>query len=89
MWDWNLVTDQMWWNDSMMTLFGYAPADLESDSRSWSTHIHPDDKDAILADIHRALDSDKSDWEAEYRSAEERHVCLRHGPGLHHPQSRR
>jgi PAS domain S-box-containing protein len=66
-WDWNLVTDQLWWNESMLTLFGYAPSDLEPDSRSWSNHIHPDDKDHVLADIHRALDSDKQDWRAEYR----------------------
>ncbi len=65
--DWNLVTDQLWWNESMLALFGYAPAELEPDSRSWTTHLHPDDKDHVLADIHRALDGDKSDWSAEYR----------------------
>ncbi len=65
--DWNLVTDELWWNDSMQALFGYTPLELEPDSRSWTTHIHPEDKDHILANIHRALDSDKSDWQAEYR----------------------
>jgi PAS domain S-box-containing protein len=65
--DWNLVTDELWWNESMQTLFGYAPSDLEPDSRSWTHHIHPEDKDHVMADIHRALDSDKNDWKAEYR----------------------
>jgi PAS domain S-box-containing protein len=65
--DWNLVTDQLWWNESMQALFGYAAVELEPDSRSWTSHLHPEDKDRVLADMHRALDSDKSDWESEYR----------------------
>ncbi|HEY0962982.1 MAG TPA: PAS domain-containing protein, partial [Pseudomonadales bacterium] len=65
--DWNLITDQLWWNDSMETLFGYAPGDLAPDSRSWSEHIHPDDKSHVLADLHRALDGDRNDWSSEYR----------------------
>lgn len=33
-WDWNLVTDTIWWNDGMGKQFGYAPGSLPSDSSS-------------------------------------------------------
>jgi PAS domain S-box-containing protein len=66
-WDWNLLTDQTWWNDSMLTLFGYAPAEIEPDSRSWTSHLHPDDMDRVLTGIHDVLAGSNSEWQDEYR----------------------
>jgi len=66
-WDWTLASDAVWWNEGMRTQFGYEPAEIESDSRSWSGRIHPDDRAAILADIHAAIDSGAENWSAEYR----------------------
>jgi DNA-binding NtrC family response regulator len=30
-WDWDLVTGQVWWNESTRTLFGYSPEEISSD----------------------------------------------------------
>lgn len=66
-WDWDIATDQLWWNDSFEALFGYQRDQLESDSRSWSTRIHPDDHDAAVQVIHTAIDNNHKDWKSEYR----------------------
>ena len=66
-WDWNTATDRLWWSEGMQTLFGYSADDLEHDSRSWTTRIHPDDKKRVLTDIERVIYSQQQKWEAEYR----------------------
>ncbi|WP_440997577.1 PAS domain S-box protein [Arhodomonas sp. SL1] len=66
-WDWDLATDGVWWNEGLYNLFGYRREDLPPDSRSWSEHIHPDDKASVLADIHRVIEGTGIYWEHEYR----------------------
>lgn len=66
-WDWNSATDRLWWSEGMETLFGYTAEDLEYDSRSWTTRIHPDDKKRVLTEIQRVIHSQQQKWEAEYR----------------------
>jgi len=66
-WDWDLITDAVWWNEGIETLFGYSIDKLEPDSRSWTRRIHPEDRERILKNIHEAIQSTRKDWTAEYR----------------------
>lgn len=66
-WDWNLVTDAIWWSEGMRTLFGYDTATLPPGSESWSNGLHPEDRDRVLESIHGAIDGSASDWQDEYR----------------------
>ncbi|RUO63391.1 PAS domain S-box-containing protein [Pseudidiomarina planktonica] len=66
-WDWDIVTDEVWWNDSLKEIYGYHPKDVEKDSKSWLNRIHPDDLEVVSEDIHSVLDSTQSNWELEYR----------------------
>ncbi len=66
-WDWDLLTDRIWWSEGMQSVFGYAAADLPADSRAWTRHIHPDDHDRVVQGIHRVIDHGGENWAAEYR----------------------
>ncbi len=66
-WDWDLVNDKVWWNSGMQSLFGHRLDELPPDSSSWTLHLHPDDHDAVLADIHRVIDGGEDAWESRYR----------------------
>lgn len=66
-WDWDLVSDRIWWNEGMQSVFGYTSADLPADSLAWARRIHPDDHERVERDIHQAIDSGKESWSAEYR----------------------
>ncbi|HCS66405.1 MAG TPA: hypothetical protein DIW64_21355 [Cellvibrio sp.] len=66
-WDWNLVNDKLWWSDGIETLFGYHIEELEPDSHSWTSRIHPDDVDYVVASITRTIESDANNWVDEYR----------------------
>lgn len=66
-WDWNLLTDRVWWNEGMQSIFGYAPEDLEPDSRSFELRIHPEDRAAALRHIRSVIENNEDSWQAEYR----------------------
>ncbi|WP_017314294.1 PAS domain-containing protein [Mastigocladopsis repens] len=65
-WDWDLLTDKLWWNDSVQTLFGYSPEEVKSEATWWYEHIHPNDRERIVSDIHAVINSNQQFWSNEY-----------------------
>jgi diguanylate cyclase (GGDEF)-like protein/PAS domain S-box-containing protein len=66
-WDWNLVTDQLWLNDNFCSVFGYAPAEVGAYVDAWTSRIHPDDAARVRQEIRSAIDRGERVWTAEYR----------------------
>lgn len=66
-WDWNLVTNEVTWNEGVRRLFAYAAEDVDSDSKWWVEHIHPEDRDRIVHSIHSVIDGAGELWTEEYR----------------------
>jgi two-component system, NarL family, sensor histidine kinase UhpB len=64
--DWDLGTNAIWWNEGFSRLFGFAP-DADSTIDSLKDRIHPDDREAVLTGIRRIADSGGSAWSGEYR----------------------
>ena len=66
-WDWDLRTNTSWWSNGIQTLFGLSPDEMTTGITSWTDFIHPEDKEEVLAALHEALVSKRTDWSAEYR----------------------
>ncbi len=66
-WDWNLTTGSLWWNEAFLATFGYRADEVEPTIEWWTACIHPDDHDRVEADLSRALESDDEVWHGEYR----------------------
>lgn len=67
LWDWNLVTNDLWWNQNYNILFGL-PADTPTpDIKQWETYLHPDDRQRVLDGLQKAIDGGKTLWSDEYR----------------------
>ena len=66
-WDWDLLSGRLWWNEGFEALFGYAREERDSPLESWTHRIHPDDQAAVVADVKRAIASGASAWTGEYR----------------------
>ncbi len=67
-WDWDLATDALWWNDSYASRFGLRSGDATDATRSgWMTRIHPDDREAVSQAIQAVLDHGGSSWTHQYR----------------------
>jgi PAS domain-containing protein len=57
-WDWDLLSNTIWWNDGVRTLFGYAADAVGPDVTWWYQHIHPDNRDRVVSGLHAVLDSE-------------------------------
>ncbi|TAK09282.1 MAG: PAS domain S-box protein, partial [Candidatus Manganitrophaceae bacterium] len=66
-WDWDLVTNAVQWNERFQTLFGYQPEEIESGVESWTNRIHPEDKGWILSEVDAAIKQGHQFWSGEYR----------------------
>lgn len=66
-WDWDLVTDTIWWGDGMRTRFGYDYDGAPQIGESWVEHIHPDDRARVVSGIHNVIDGGDELWADEYR----------------------
>ena len=66
-WDWDLATDEVWWNDGFESLFGHDRAAYSHTAESWSANIHGDDRERVLGSIHGVLDGEGDHWSEEYR----------------------
>ena len=66
-WDWNLVSDTISWNEGLRVTFGFASDEIESSSLSWTNRIHPEDLERVLDGIHGIINAGLLSWSDEYR----------------------
>lgn len=66
-WDWDLTTGTLWWGEGAAALAGLPPNTLLPDTSSWSSRLHPDDRDRVLAGLHVVIDGGGRSWSDEYR----------------------
>jgi PAS domain S-box-containing protein len=66
-WDWDLATNELWWNEGFEKLFGFRRDEIEKTIDSWYHRVHPEDRDRVIPDIHRTIAEGHTDWFGEYR----------------------
>lgn len=66
-WDWDLTTNNVWWNEAVQTLTGHTADEVRNDSTWWYEHIHPEDRERVVHGIHEVIDSGGENWTDEYR----------------------
>jgi two-component system, cell cycle sensor histidine kinase and response regulator CckA len=66
-WDWDLLTNQLWWNEGMQLMFRYGRDELGTDSEWRRARLHADDRERVVAGMTAALSSGEQFWWDEYR----------------------
>ena len=69
-WDWDIATDQIRWNDAVRTLFGYSEDQVDPSSDWWKERVHPEDRERVQASIRAVIEGDEAHWADEYRFLE-------------------
>jgi PAS domain S-box-containing protein len=65
--DADLVTNEVILSDAYEKEFGYKITSNMTQAKNWFSHIHPDDKEAVMQDYQRMLASDEMEWKSGYR----------------------
>ena len=66
-WDWNRDTDEVYFSPRWKEIIGYADHELPNEISVWTSRIHPEDFNRVMAANNRFKYSDASHFEVEYR----------------------
>ena len=66
-WDWDIKTNALVWNDSVEHVFGHRQNKIYPEIQWWYDHIHPEDRERVVAGIHGVLDHGGTSWSDSYR----------------------
>ena len=67
LWDWNLLTDEVYYSTRWKSMLGYSEEELEHHLNTWKRLVHPADREATLAQVQDFLDGRLEKYEIEFR----------------------
>ena len=66
-WDWRLVTNEIYFSPNWKRMLGYEPEELENKLESWRPLVHPEDLTNVLTHLYNYIDGNKPFYVIEYR----------------------
>ncbi|HEV2084037.1 MAG TPA: PAS domain S-box protein [Gemmatimonadales bacterium] len=66
-WDWDLLTDQVIWDEGTGPLLDYQPAELGTTADWWYERLHPEDRERVVESLDSAIRQGETVWSEEYR----------------------
>ena len=67
LWDWNLITNEVYYSPRWKEMLGYADNELENCFDTWKNNVHPDDIGGLMNFIEHFLVSSKTLYEQKFR----------------------
>ena len=65
-WEYDLISKQLIWNDQMFLLYGIAPEQFSGNLKGWLPRIHQNDRRRVVAEIQLAQQG-KKNFDTEFR----------------------
>jgi len=59
-WDFNTVTNELWWSDEIYHLFQTDPDEFEATHNAFLARVHPEDREAVNQAFERALRNEEA-----------------------------
>ncbi len=66
-WDSDIETQDIWWNENIERSFGYKFANEKTTSDWWLEKVHPEDRTAVWESLRAAIEGSSVTWQAQYR----------------------
>ncbi|HYR12204.1 MAG TPA: PAS domain S-box protein, partial [Longimicrobium sp.] len=66
-WDWDLASGRLTWNDAGPLRLRYTPDEVRHSPEWHFEHVHPDDRERVVAGLHGAIGGVAAAWTDEYR----------------------
>ncbi|MGB9939096.1 PAS domain S-box protein [Methanosarcina sp.] len=54
-WDWNIITNELYWSDEIYRIFGLIPQEFGATYDAFLSYVHPDDRDYVDNAVVEAL----------------------------------
>jgi PAS domain S-box-containing protein len=67
LWDWDLITNELTWNDGYTTIFGYAGDEVPRVGGACVRLIHPEDRERVWGSLCATIQQGGHSWNGEYR----------------------
>ena len=67
LWDWDIVTNEVYRNPRHATMLGYEPNELTASQKEWENRIHPEDKQTVFQILDEYFAGKRDSFEIEYR----------------------
>jgi PAS domain S-box-containing protein len=67
LWDWNIVTDEIYFSPAYNQILGYEPGELSETIASWKGLVHPDDLDRVVGLNEDCIENRIPRFETEFR----------------------
>jgi two-component system, chemotaxis family, CheB/CheR fusion protein len=68
-WDWNLISNELWWSETLQTILGYSTGQMGTGINAWFEKVHPMDRERIKQGIYEAINQGQEQWVDEFRMA--------------------
>ena len=66
-WDWNVSTDEVYYDSAYANMLGYTKTEIESHVRFWMDNIHPEDRETAIRANMDCIENWCDDFETEFR----------------------
>ena len=66
-WDWNMATDEVAFNDRWATMLGLSPDDIDPHLDTWEERVHPDDLERVEAALSGHIEGETELYDCEHR----------------------
>ncbi len=67
LWDWNLVSGDVYFSPRWKAMIGYAEDEFGDDVEAWLQRVHPDEAPRLKAELEGHLQGQSSHFESEFR----------------------
>lgn len=67
LWDWNLLTDEVYYSPGWKSMLGYKDVELQNHFSTWEQLVHDDDKKNILKKAQDCIEGQDEEFEVEMR----------------------
>ncbi|MBS0016760.1 MAG: PAS domain-containing protein, partial [Arthrospira sp. SH-MAG29] len=67
LWDWNIQTNQVVFNQQWRSLLGYEQHEIDNDLEEWQSRVHPEDLPRVYEDINQHLQKHTPFYQNEHR----------------------
>ena len=67
LWDWNLITNEVYFSPRWKQMLGYSDSELNNDLQSWSSNVHPEDLPNAMQCVENYLSGKMPEYQVEFR----------------------